>query len=343
MPIVGLDLGSNNFRAVELERKKNGFVVTKFGEYENPKLNLQSEEAGDIDVYSTALKDFFSETGFNTPEVVVSLNEVHVYMRNITLPKMGDSELKNSIAYEAEQYIPLPVSEVNLSYQPLDTDVVEEGKMSVQLVAAKKAILDKYVGILKKAKMVPRAIEPETLALGRVLGDTKEMPMGTIILDMGFKRTLIIIAYYGYVRFTRNLAVGGDVITRAIQQGLSLDYNQADEYKKVYGMDQNQVEGKIYEVVKPIVDNIITEVRRASLFFTKQNPGANMKRVILAGGTAQMPGVLSYMAANLDLEVELANPFRNLEISPKLDNQRAVLIEKGPIFSTPVGLALKEV
>ena len=343
MPIVGLDLGSNNFRAVELERKKNSFVVNRFGEYENPKLNLQSEEQGDLEVYATALKDFFSETSFETPEVVVSLNEVHVYMRNITLPKMGDGELKNSIAYEAEQYIPLPVSEVNLSYQKLDMDVVEEGKMSVQLVAAKKAILDKYVGILKKAKLIPRAIEPETLALGRILGDSKEMPMGTIILDMGYRRTLIIISYYGFVRFTRNLAVGGDVITRAIQQGLNLDYGQADEYKKVYGMDPNQVEGKIYEVVKPIADNVITEVRRASLFFTKQNPGANMKRVILAGGTAQMPGILSYMAANLDLEVELANPFRNLEVSSKIENQRAVMMEKGPIFSTPVGLALKEV
>jgi type IV pilus assembly protein PilM len=343
MPIVGLDLGSHNFRAVELERRKNSFILNKFGQYDNPKLNLQSDEKSDLETYSSALKDFFDEIGFSTPEVVVSLNELNVYMRTITIPEMSDNDLKNSIAFEAEQYIPLPISEVNLSYQKLESDVSPEGKMSVQIVAAKKAILDKYVEILKNSRILPRAIEPETIALGRVLGDNKENPLGTIILDMGYQRTLIIIVYYGFVRFTRSIAIGGDVISRAIQQGLNLDYGQADEYKKVYGIDQNQVDGKIYEVVKPIVDNILTEVKRAGLFFTKQNPGANMKRVILTGGTALMPGMLSYMASNLDMEVELANPLKYVELSGKLEDQRAVFMEQGPIFSTPIGLALKEV
>jgi type IV pilus assembly protein PilM len=343
MPIVGLDLGSHNFRAVELERRKNSFVLNKFGQYDNPKLNLQSEEKSDLDTYSTALKDFFDEIGFSTPEVVVSLNEVNVYMRTITIPEMSDSDLKNSINFEAEQYIPLPISEVNLSYQKLESDVSPEGKMNVQIVAAKKAILDKYVEILKNSRILPRAIEPETIALGRVLGDNKENPLGTIILDMGYQRTLIIIVYYGFVRFTRSIAIGGDVISRAIQQGLNLDYGQADEYKKVYGIDQNQVDGKIYEIARPIIDNVLTEVKRAGLFFTKQNPGANMKRVILTGGTALMPGMLSYMASNLDMEVELANPLKYVELSGKLEDQRAVFMEQGPIFSTPIGLALKEV
>ena len=343
MPIVGLDLGSNNFRAVEIEGKKNSFILNKFGHYDNPKLNLQSDEKGDIESYSSALKEFFDEIGFSTPEVVVSLNEMNVYMRTITLPQMSDGDLKNSITFEAEQYIPLPMSEVNLSYQKLDTEVLPEGKMNVQIVAAKKTILEKYVEILKQSRLIPRAIEPETIALGRVLGDNRDNPLGTIILDMGYKRTLIIIVYYGFVRFTRSIPIGGEVISRAIQQGLNLDYSQADEYKKVYGIDPNQVDGKIYEVVKPIIDNVLTEVKRASLFFTKQNPGANMKRVILTGGTAQMPGLLSYMAGNLDLEVEVSNPLKYVELSSRLEKQRAAFLEEGPIFSTPIGLALKEV
>ena len=342
MPIIGLDLGSHSFRAVELERKKNESTLLKFGEYENPKLNFRSDSKDDINAYVGALKGFFTEIGFDTPNVVVSLDESHVYMKTIKVPKMSDKDLKNSINFEAEHEIPLPLSEVTLSYQKMDIDM-EKGKMNVQLVAAKKAVLDRYVDITKKAKLVPRAIEPETLALGRVLGDSVSSPMGTIIVDIGYSNTLIIIVYGGFVRFTRSVLVGGDVITRAIQQGLSLDYAQADEYKKVYGMDPQQVEGKIFETAKPIMDNIITEVKRAAIFFTKKTSNVLMKRVILVGGTAQMPGLLSYMANNLDLEVELANPFKNISISDKLEGNKKMLLEKGPTYAAAVGLALKEV
>jgi len=341
MPIIGLDLGRNNFRAIEIESKKDKLIVNGFGAFDNPKLNLESEAKDDIDLYGKSLKEFISEMNFTAPHVVVGLDETFVYMRIIKLPQMSDRDLKNSVYYEAEQYIPLPLSEVSLSYQKLDVDYVEKGKINVQLVAAKKAVLEKYVTILKIAGLVPKAIEPETLALGRSLGDTKEAPAGSIVLDIGFNQTIIIISYGGFVRFTRNIQIGGDIITKSIAQDLNLDYSQAEEYKKVYGLDKNQVDGKIFTVVKPIVDNIVSEIKRASIFFTKQYPDATIKRVILAGGTAQMPGLLLHMANNLDLEVEIANPFRKVEFSPKVEQVKSQLIEQSSIYAIAMGLALK--
>ena len=343
MPIIGIDLGKHSFRAVELDRKKDELSLLNLGTYQNPRLNLDSNMKEDIEIYSSALRDFFSEVGFDTSSVVASLNESYVYMRNIKLPTMSDKELKSTIQFEAEQYIPLPLSEVSLSYQVLDQDFTEKGKVNVQLVAAKKTVLEKYVQIVKGARLTPKAIEPETLALGRALGDTQTNPNGSLILDIGFSRTLIVISYGGFVRFTRSVLIGGDVLTKSIQQGLNLDNAQADEYKKIYGMDPNQVDGKIFDVLKPVIDNIIIEVKRASLFFTNHNPSANIKRVILSGGTAQMPGLLLYMAKNIDLEVELANSFKNLHISPKLVTQKNTIQDQSLIYSTAVGLALKEV
>lgn len=341
MPIIGLDLGKNNFRAIELDSKKDKLVIERFGSYDNPKLNLESESKDDINLYAKALKDFISDIGFSTPHVVAGLDETFVYMRIIKLPQMSDKDLRNSVYYEAEQYIPLPLNEVSLSYQKLDVDYSEKGKINVQLVAAKKTVLEKYITILKTANLVPKAIEPETLALGRSLGDTKEAPAGSIVLDIGFGQTIIIISYGGFVRFTRNIQVGGDIVTKSIAQSLNLDYSQADEYKKVYGLDKNQVDGKIFEVVKPIVDNVISEIKRASIFFTKQYPDATIKRVILSGGTAQMPGLLLYMANNLDLEVEIANPFKKVEFSPKVEQVKNQLLEQGSIYAISMGLALK--
>jgi type IV pilus assembly protein PilM len=343
MPVIGLDLGNHSFRAVELDRKKGQLVLERFGTYTNPRLNLDSTSKEDADLYSNALKDFFAESGFQTPNVVIGLNESQVFMRIIKLPRMNDKELRNSVKFEAEQYIPLPINEVSLSYQKLDVDYADKMKINVQLVAAKKSTLDKYVNTVKRANLLPRAIEPETLAIGRALGDTSDSPTATLILDVGVSRSLIIIVYGGFVRFTRSIPIGGDIITKAIQQGLNLDFNQAEEYKKVYGIDPGQVEGKIYEVIKPIVDNILLEVHRASIFFTNHNPSVTIKRVILTGGTALMPGLLLYAASNLDTEVELASPLRNIAVSEKLSNQKTVITEQSSLFSAAVGLALREI
>ena len=342
MSIVGLDLGKNSFRALELERKKEGLVVAKAAVYENPKLNFDSESKDDIDTYAASLKDFFVETGFTTPFVSVGLDEKYIYMRIIKLPQMNDKDLKNAVNFEAEQYIPLPLNEVTFSYQRLDVDYADKGKMNVQIVAARKSILDRYVDVLKKARLTPKAIEPETLALGRALGDTADNPAGSIILDMGFSRTILIISYGGYVRFTRNIPIGGDIMTRSLQQTLNLDYNQAEEYKKSYGLEKAQVDGKVYGVVKPHLDSIISEVQRAGIFFTKQQPSASIKRVIVTGGTAQMPGLLSYLASNLDYEVEVANPFKDVALAPKVLQQDPKFVDHGPVYATALGLAIKE-
>ncbi len=343
MSVIGLNLGKSSIRAIELDSHDGSVIVNNFGAYDNPRLNLDSQEKTDIEGFTSSLSSFFSEVGFSTPNVVVGLHESNVFMRVIKLPIMSDHELKTSVKFEAEQYIPLPMDQVTLSYQKLDLDYVEKDKMNIQIVAAKKDVLDNYVTIIKKAGLVIKAIEPETLALGRVLGDTRESPLGTMILKIGFSGTLIEVVYGGFVRFTRAVAVGGESLTKTIQEGLGLEMEQAEEYKKAYGMDRYQGEGKVYEVLEPIVDSLILEIKRASVFFTKHNPSDIIKRVIITGGTALMPGLLTYIAGNLDTEVQVANPLVSMQISPKLDKKKSELIEQGPRYSTAVGLAMREI
>ncbi|MFH1088669.1 MAG: type IV pilus assembly protein PilM [Patescibacteria group bacterium] len=344
MAIVGIDLGKNSFRALELERRKEGLVVTHIGTYESPKINFDSENKEDLDSYAAALKEFISESGFTSPFVSVGLDEKYIYMRTIKLPQMNDRDLENAVNFEAEQYIPLPLSEVKVSHQRLDVDYADKAKTNVQIVAAKKSILEKYIEVVKKAHLIPKAIEPFTIALGRALGDSQENPAGSLILDMGYSRTIVIIVYGGFVRFTRSIPVGGDVMTRALQQALSLDYSQAEEYKKVYGLDKSQVEGKVYEVLEPQIGAVISEVQRASIFFTNQQSNANIKRVILTGGTSQMPGLLLHLASTLDFEVEMANPFKDIQIDQKIKERNPKFSEQeGPVYSAALGLAIKEV
>jgi len=343
MPIIGLNIGKKSFKAVELEEKKGKLILTNFGTYTNNKLSSSSNPLEDVDGLASSLSEFFSETGFSTSDVILSIDETFVFMTVVKMPIMNEKELKSSIKYEAEQHIPFPLNQVNVSYQKLDENFSEKGKMAVQIVAARKNVVDKYIEIVKKAKLIPKAIEPETVALGRALGDTAEYPSGTMILEMGFGNSLIVVCYGGHVRFTRSIPIGGDMMTKTIMQNLDLDHAQAEEYKKVYGLDELQGEGKVAQAISPIMDNLIVEVRRAILFFTNHNPSANIKRVIMSGGTALMPNLLSYMANKLDLEVMLANPLNNIEISPRLEKRKQNLTEDIASYSSAIGLALRGV
>jgi type IV pilus assembly protein PilM len=342
MSIIGLDLGSHSIRAVELENARGNITLKKFGIYENPKISLEENTKDSIHEYASAIKHFFSDVGFSTPNVVAALPESDVFTRVIKIPQMSEKDLKSSIAYEAEQYIPLPLKDVTYDFQLMDNDPLEREKMNVLLVAAKKDILNKYVSILRAAKLVPKGLEPETLAMGRTLGDTEQRPSASVIVNLGASSSEIIVTYKGFVRFTRSISIGGVALSRAVAQNLNMEYAQAEEYKVTYGLDSSQASGKVFNALKPVFDNIISEVSRSRVFYTTHNPNVIINRVILSGGTALMPGLLFYMANNLDLEVELANPWRNIVFSEKLAAKKDQLAAQGPLFVIPVGLALKE-
>jgi len=340
--IVGIDFGKKSIKAAELDVKKDKLTLENYGFIRAPSINLESQEEKDIEVISDTLKELFSESKFETSQVVVGIEEKYVFTRVINIPAMSEKELKNSIKYEAEQYIPLPLDKVNLSYQIIDPDFRDKNKMKIQLIAAKKDVLNNYVKILKKADLVPKAIEPETMALARLLGDTKENPVGSLIVDVGYAESVILVCYGGFVRFTRTVPVGGNIINKAIQQELNLDQEQANEYKKAYGLDSYQGEGKVYNAIKPIADNLITEIKRAHLFFTNHNPFANIKLVILSGGTALMPNFLTYIAKKMDLETQVATPYENIKISGKLSQEKELIKKEGPKYCTALGLAMRK-
>lgn len=354
MPTIGLDIGRHRFRMVEIEKEKGSYVLKNFGEYDGPLLDLNFADENLVAAYAEAIKKYVRDHNFTTSQAVVALPEQDVFLRVVQTPQMGYKELKDFVALGAEEYIPLPLEEVTFDVQMLDSSTVTntdesklaataDGMMHVLLVVARNQVLSRYVNLVKQAGLTPKGIEPETLAIERILGDTSERPSASIIVNIGSLSTQIIISYKGFVQFTRSVSVGGEELTKAIQKNLGLEYTQAEEYKKAYGLDESQVEGKVYEAIHPVFDNIVLEINRSKMYYTTHNPEVLINRVILSGGSALMPGLLAYMVNKLDVEAELANPWRTIKLSEKIEHSRDNLMESGPLFSTAVGLALKEV
>lgn len=346
MPTLGIDLSSNRFRIVELTKKSGFSVLVNYGIYEGPPLELNFLASESVDRYAFALKTFIKDHDFGTSLAVSALPENDVFIRVITTPVMSPRELKNFVYLSADEFIPISLKDVTYDAQIIETTEPkkkgDDKTMSVLLVASKNDVLNRYLDLLKRAGLTPVGLEPATLAIERVLGDTLDRPSASIIVNIGFGATQCVVTYKGFVRFTRSIPVGGDSLTKAVQKDLALEYAQAEEYKKTYGLEESQVQGKVYNAIKPVFDNILLEINRSKTYYTTQNPEVIINRVILTGGSAMLPGLLLYLANKLDVEVELANPWRNIKISEDISHSRDALISDGPLYSTAVGLALKD-
>ena len=156
---------------------------------------------------------------------------------------------------------------------------------------------------------------------------------------MGAATTDFAVVSKGLILLTRSIATGGMSLTRAISQHFNFEITQAEEYKKVYGLLEDQLEGKVMGALKPVVDVIIGETKRVIQAFEAKHPQNNIKRIVLSGGGAKMPGFVVYIANNLGLEVQEADPWYYVT---KDKNVTTKLAQDGPFYSVAVGLALRE-
>lgn len=344
MDFIGLDIGSSSLKAVQL--KKEAHRRPKLYLYASasaPPHTMASESEADLKAISSSLRDFIDSFPFTTRAVTIALSESKIFTRVITLPRMSEKELKSAMRWEAEQYIPVPLSDVSMDFNVLDGVELKKGTggMDVLLIAAPKVLIDKYIRVLREAKLEVVGIETETLAVSRSLvGEDPAVP-ATMVVNIGAATTDIAVVARGSVRFTRSIATGGEALARAISQSLGFDIEQAEEYKKTYGLDESKLEGKVMKAIKPIFDVVVEEIKRSIAFYNTHKKGEGIKRLVLCGGTASLPGIMVYLAASLDLEVQLGNPWRGIETPPKFPKKE--LEEVAPSFAVAVGLALKDI
>lgn len=344
MDFVGLDIGTSSIKAVQLKREPRKLPeLLLYAKADTPQFSLASEAEVDMKSLSAAFRKFFDTYPFTTRQVAVALPESSIFTRVISLPKMSEKELKNAMKWEAEQYVPVPLAEVSMDYQILGPDTApgEKGEtMSVLLVAAPKTMVQKYMTLLKEAKLDPVALESETLAVARsTVGNDASHPP-TLIVNLGATTTDLSVVSRGSLQFTRSISTGGEALARAISQALGFDLQQSEEYKKTYGLDESRLEGKVMKAIKPVFDVIVEEIKRSINFYNGHHVNNPLKRVVLCGGTASLPGIIVYLAATLDVEVALSNPWRRVNAPAKFSEKE--LEENGPSFSVAVGLALKE-
>lgn len=305
----GLEFGSSSIKVAQVNvTGPRAFVINAIGSGPNTAGSLDFSDSTITQKIAASLKKVIAESGIKEKRVVVAIPESHVFSRIIEMPPMSEAELTSAISWEAEQFVPIPIADVELDYSIVDSgNSNKDKKMLVYMVAAPKKKLQSMVDFLINVGLDPIAVESEMVALARSLS---YLPASgpTLILSLGALSSLIGILKDSSLLFSYVTQVGGVALTRGLAQSLTLPLPQAEEYKKTYGVDPNQLEGKVRKGLLLGLNQIVDEMRKAMEYYASTH-NERVNRILLTSGGAYLPGLVGYLTEEFGgVEVVVADP-----------------------------------
>jgi type IV pilus assembly protein PilM len=342
--LVGLDIGSSTVKAIELRSAGKGFRVAAIGVEPVPADSIVDGAIIDSSAVADAVARLFANKQFKSKDVAASLSGNSVIVKKITLPQMTEAELSESIYWEAEQYIPFDIQDVNLDYQIIEptNGANAQGTMDVLLVAAKKDKIADYTNVITQAGRSPVVVDVDAFALQNAYEANYGFEPNAIVvlLNAGASAININILSGGQSVFTRDVSMGGNAFTEAVQKELNLPFEAAEELKK----GQN-VDGVSYEDARPVLramtDNVLLEVEKTFDFFKATAASDHITRLVLSGGAARVEGFVEALHDRFNTQVELFDPFR--QITFDVNKLGVSPHEMAPLSAVALGLALRRV
>lgn len=339
---LGLDIGRSSIKAVQLEKLGAGkFTLQAIGKIASPPKWIESEAEADKKSLAEAIKTLLREASVKAKITLASLPDSRIYTRLLSFPLLTNEELSSAIQWEADQYVPIPLDKVQLHWQIVEKQsLAQGGKMEVLLLAAPKLLTDQYVEIITKCGLDLKGLETESMALARsLIGQGQNAPT-SLVVSIGSNSTDLSILHQGQVILTRSIATGGQALSRAAIDKLGFDPDQAEAYKNAYGILKDKLGGKLANALLPIVEIIVNETKRTTTFYLEQRPSDPIKRAVLCGGPAQMPGLVVYLAEQLGYEVVVGDPWSQIEIDPAIAEG---VRKESAEYAIAVGLAMREI
>ncbi len=345
--IFGLDLSDISVKVFQLEKNGEKYEIRSFGSQSIPEKSFEDGVVIDKEKIILAIQEAVRKAGpkkINTKKVICSISESKAFLRVLNIPQMDEDSAKEAVKWEIEASIPLSIDNVYYDWQFINgenrnnQEVIGEKKQDILTVAVAKKTVDGLMEVLKGAGLDVYGLEPESIASVRSLIDKNESQESCLIVDLGSKRTSFIITKGNIPFFTSSIHFSSEGITDALAKHFGISVEAAEKMKISKGLENSEEENSIIGVVKPILENLISEIEKTIDFFENISDGENkIKKIILSGGGANLKGLIPYLSTKLNKEIEGGDPWINLGLNEKLP---PISRENSISYSTVIGLAI---
>ncbi len=353
-PLLGIDIGSHSVKLAFLKPGGRGYQLLNFGMVSLPPDTIVDGEVENPAAITEAIKGLLKAEKIpsRVKHCVFSVSGQSVIIKKITVPLMSEEDLAESIQQEAEQYIPFDIDEVNVAFQIIQAegDIPKKGErlsededrhMDVLLVAAKKDIIAEQSEIIRNAGLKPAVVDLDIFALENGFEASYGLDEDDTfaLVNIGASVTNVNIIENGITAYTRDMPVGGNNITEAIQKNMGVGFRDAERYKLGHVEDGVNKEELIPHIKSGIADICEELVKTFEMF--QRTSESRVRRIYISGGGAMLEGAVSIIGEEVGLSCEVINPFRRIKVNPKVFDEEYVE-NIGPMAVIAVGLAVRK-
>jgi type IV pilus assembly protein PilM len=343
--LVGLDIGSSSIKLVQLKQSKGRYFLQRAGvKALEPEVIVDGTVMDEGRVVS-AIREVFEESKVKNKLVAISISGHAVIVKKISLPPMPDEELEGQVKLAAEQYIPFDINEVNIDFHvlPPDPGGDRQGDMSVILVAAKKDKINELTELVKGAGLTPMVMDVDAFAIENMHAINYPMAIDetTALVNIGASVMNVNIIRGGASLFTRDIPLGGNRYTEAIQREMGMSYEEAEESKKGERTSDSS-SAPLGNVIDSVNGEVASEIARTVDYFKSSMANTDLDRMLVCGGVAKARGLIQHLSDRIQTPVEVADPFAEIDVTGS-DVDGDTLAELAPSAAVAVGLALRAV
>jgi type IV pilus assembly protein PilM len=340
--LIGLDIGSRTIKIAEIVDKKTSHIFKSFHTINIEPGIIEEGAVKDPETVSESIRKIYKQAKLKEKNVAISIGGYSVIVKKINVQNMTDEELQGTIHFEAEQYIPFDISDVNIDFQILGESEHNPNQMSVLLVAAKKEMVNEYNNLVRMTGLNTCIIDVDAFALQNIFEfnyDPKDESIA--LIDIGASKTSLNILKDNTSVFMRDVSLGCGQITEKIASLVECSFEEAEEIKLGGESDIISPED-LNSIVSSVVTDWCTEIKRALDFFYSTFPEDQITKIILSGGGANIKEFRQLLAVETSSDVEIINPFRNFSIdSDRFDS--SYLEQIAPQAAICMGLALRKI
>lgn len=339
--LVGLDIGSRTIKVAEAVESKSIWTLKKFGAVDIEPGWIEEGVVKDSQSVANAIRQLFQTNNIKNQNVAVSIGGYSVIVKNITIQNMPEEQLYESINFEAEQYIPFDINDVNLDFQIMGDSEQSPNQMNVLLVAAKKDMVNDYINLIDMASLKLCIIDIDAFALQNIYDLNYEAQGENVaLIDIGASKTSVNILKNKTSVFMRDVSLGCNQINQRIVSIANCTMAEAEAIKQSEKPDKVSQE-ELKEISSSVVSDWCDEIRRALDFFYSTNPDEKIKQIVLSGGGANIREFRELLALESSAEVKMINPFEKFDIGDdQLDD--VYLKQMASQAAISLGLAIRK-